>query len=166
MFVGFIVVIIIILVIVVLMSAGSSSGNTNTYTVEAKKIHSLINNMQNESKFYYASNNESYLNIGMDYFKKYDFAKGQMVDTSNMNSADWDGWPTNDVDGGMPATYTGPYIKLDGTAGDDMRIITKSIENGKYAVFFILKNKNAVIPDEYLKALEKSLAVDSNYIGG
>lgn len=166
MFVGFIAVIIIILVIVVLMSTGASSGGTSTYMVEAKKTHTLLSHMQNESKFYYAANNESYLNISIDYFAKYDFAKGQLVTNATMNASDWDGWPTNDVDGGMPATYTGSYIRLDGTPGDDMRIITKSVENGKYAIFFILKKKVNSIPAEYLRTLEQALAADSNYIGG
>jgi hypothetical protein len=166
MFVGFIAVIIIVLVITILMSLGSSSGETNTYTVEAKKVHALMSNLQNESKFYYSGHGETYLGISMDYFKQYDFAKGQLVETSNMTDAEWEGWPTNDVDGGMPGTYTGPYIRLDGVAGDDMRIIANSVDNGKYAVFFILKRAGADIPEGYLKALERALALDPNYIGG
>ena len=169
MFVGFIAVIVIILVIVVLMSTGALSGaDSSKYVTEAKKTHALFSLLQGESKFYYSGNNESYLDIGMDYFMEHDFAGKQMKASGSMASADWEGWPTN-VDGAFPDPYTGPYIEVGGTAGDNMRIIGTSINDGKAAVFFLLKNTNATeaqLPDKFMKTLERTLSADSNYICG
>lgn len=166
MFVGFIAVVIILLVIVLLMASGALSSSDNSlYTTEAKKVHALFSQLQGESKFYYSGNNETYLGIGMDYFMNHDFAGQNMIASGNMASADWEGWPTG-VDGGFADPYTGPYIQVGGTAGDDMRIVASSINNGKAAVFFLLKKVGTTVPEQYTITLEKALAVDSNYIGG
>lgn len=166
MFVGFIAVVVILLVIVGLMTSGVLSGSDNSkYMTEAKKVHSMFSHLQGEANFYYAANSESYLGIDMNYYLKHKFAGSQMIPTSNMAQADWEGWPTN-VDGGFPATYTGPYISVGGTAGDEIRLIVTSTNNGKSAAFHVLKKKVNVIPESYLKVLEKTLAGDPNYIGG
>lgn len=166
MFVGFIAVVVILLVIVTLMASGALSSSDNSlYTAEAKKTHALFSQLQAESKFYYSANNESYLGIGMDYFMQHNFAGQQMIPSGNMVASEWEGWPTG-VDGGFPDPYTGPYIAIGGTAGDDMRIVASSINNGKAAVFFLLKKVGTTVPQEYTITLEKALAADSNYIGG
>lgn len=166
MFVGFIAVVVILLVIVALMSSGALSGSDKAqYMTEAKKVHALFSQLQGESKFYYSQANESYTGISMDYFLMHDFAKGLMVPNSNMVSADWEGWPAA-ADGGFPDPYTGPYIKLGGPAGDDLRVVVTSINNGQSAAFHILKKKGTTVDSSYLMILEKTLAADQNYIGG
>lgn len=166
MFVGFIAVIVILLVIVTLMASGALSGSDNSlYTAEAKKVHALFSQLLGESKFYYSGNDESYLGIGMDYFMEHNFAGKSMITNSNMAAADWEGWPTG-VDGGFADPYTGPYIKIGGTAGDEMRVVVSSINDGRAAVFFLLKKVGNTIPEEFTITLERALSADSNYIGG
>jgi hypothetical protein len=166
MFIGFIAVVIILLVIVALMATGVFSGaDTAEYMTQAKKVHALMSQVEGESKFYYAQNDQSYSGISMDYFLAHDVAKGQMVPSGNMASADWDGWPAA-ADVPLADPYTGPYIPLGGPAGDQMRIIAVSINNGQSVAFHILKLKANTVDPIYLKILEKALASDPNYIGG
>lgn len=176
MFIGFIAVIIVLLIVVALMAVGSGdSGDSSKYNVEAKKVHALLSIMRDESKFYSLSQHGSYKGITMNYFADNEFAKGAIMRDS-IKKAEWDGYPEfitggsldpiNEGDTTFPDTYNYPSIKLGGTAGDDMRIIVGSVDNGKNAVFFIVKKKGVEIPELYLRSLEKNLAADSNYIGG
>jgi hypothetical protein len=176
MFVGFIAVVVILLVIVGLMATGSLGNSQNSsYITEAKKVHTLFSNLHAESKFYYIEGGESFSGINMDYFVRTDFAKSNMIiNNPGMNEADWEGWPTVDVgsdqdangDGVLDSPYTGPYLKLGGTAGEDFRIIVTSINDGTHAGFFLLKKVGTTVPPEYIKILEKTLAADPSYIGG
>lgn len=165
MFIGFIAVIIILLVVVALMSTGSNSSaqDAANYMTEAKKIQATASHIRDESQFYYTKNN-TFDGISMDYFKTVDFAKGQLVATSNMASADWEGWPSTEV--GFPDPYTGPYIKAGGTGGDDIRMVITSINQGKAVGLYILRRKAADLPGGYTRAIEQSMATDSAYIGG
>lgn len=176
MFVGFIAVIIILLVVVALMAIGSGdSSDSSKYNVEAKKVHALLSVMRDESKFYSLSQQGSYKGITMNYFADNEFAKGAIMYDS-INKDDWEGYPEftvggsldpiNESDTAFPDVYNYPSIKLGGTAGDNMRIIVGSVDNGRNATFFIVKRKNTEIPELYIKTLEKSLSADSNYIGG
>lgn len=168
MFVGFIAVVVILLVIVGFMSSGALNGGADTaaYTTEVKKIHALFSQIQGESKFYYSGNNESYSNISMQYFLDHKFAGSQMIPSGSMASADWDGWPAAADAGSFADPYLGPYIKVGGPAGDQMRIVVVPINNGKSAAFHILKKKVNTIPSQYVILLERTLASDPNYIGG
>ena len=176
MFVGFIAVVVILLIIVGLMSTGSLSGSKNSnYIAEAKKVQAMLSNINNEGSFFYSKKNETFSGIDMDYFVDSKFAPNYMVtDNPGMNEDDWDGWPTIDQgealdandDGVLDSPYTGAYIKLNGTPGDQMRIIVTPINNGKQAGVFILKKKVNTIPEEYVKILESTLANDPSYIGG
>jgi len=176
MFVGFIAVIVILLIIVGLMSTGAISGSKNSnYIAEAKKVQAMLSNMNNEGSFYYSQASETFSGIDMNYFVRTRFAPTLMV-TNNpgMNEDDWDGWPTIDTgeeldadnDGILDSPYTGAYIKLGGTPGDQMRVIVTPINNGNQAGIFILKKKENTIPEEYIKILEATLANDPSYIGG
>lgn len=176
MFAGFIAVIIILLIIVALMITGSTdSSDSSKYNVEAKKVQTLLSAMRDESKFYSLSQHGSYKGITMNYFADNEFAKGALVYDS-IDKDDWEGYPEFTVGGSLdpisesdtafPDVYNYPSIKLGGAAGDNMRIIVGSVDNGKNAVFFIVKRKGTEIPELYLRTLEKSLSADSNYIGG
>lgn len=168
MFVGFIAVVVILLVIVGLMSSGAlnSGADTAAYTTEVKKTHALFSQIQDESKFYYAANNESYKDISMEYFKSHKFGGAQMVASGNMSSADWSGWPAAADPGSFADPYLGPYIKVGGPAGDQMRIVVVPINNGQSAAFHVLRKTVNTIPSEFVILLEKTLASDPNYIGG
>ena len=168
MFVGFIAVVVILLVIVGLMAiSGTKNSQNSNYITEAKKVHAMLSNLEAESKYYLArSENNDFAGIDTNYLVEANFAPSHMVvNNPGMNSADWSGWPTG-VDGGFPDPYTGPYLKIGGTAGDDMRIVIAPINNGKNMGIFIMKKKVNNIPPEYTKILEKELANDANYIGG
>lgn len=176
MFVGFIAAIVVLLIVVALMVTGSGdNSDSSKYNVEAKKVQALLSAMRDESKFYSLSKHGSYKGITMNYFADNEFAKGAIMYDS-INKDDWDGYPEfiaggsldpiNDGDATFPNVYNYPSIKLGGTADDNMRVIVGSVDNGKNAVFFIVKRKNTEIPELYLKTLEKSLSADSNYIGG
>lgn len=176
MFAGFIAAIVVLLIVVALMISGSGDNNDSSkYNVEAKKVQALISAMRDESKFYSLSQHGSYKGITMNYFADNEFAKGAIVNDS-INKNDWEGYPEFTVGGSLdpisendttfPDVYNYPSIKLGGTAGDNMRIIVGSVDNGKNAVFFIVKKKDVEIPELYLRTLEKSLSSDSNYIGG
>lgn len=168
MIIGIIALIVIILVIVALIVNGGTSGtDKSVFIAEAKKVHTLLSQLSNESKFYYTANRGSYKDIGMDYFLKHDFAGQNMKVSGNMVKSEWDGWPEG-VDGSFPNVYTGPYIQLGGTAGSDMRILASSINDGRAAVFFIVKKNTSDvdIPIEFKIALERALSSDSSYIGG
>jgi len=175
MFIGSMAVVVILLIVIGLMSSGSLSGSTNSsYITEAKKVQALMSNLGSEGLYYYTQGNESFSGIDMKYFLRSRFAPELMVPTSNMDKDDWDGWPTIDKgeeldadnDGELDSPYTGPYIKLGGTAGDEMRIIVTPIDNGKHAGLFLLKKKENSIPEDYVNILEKTLANDPAYVGG
>lgn len=177
MFVGFIAVVVILLVIVGLMATGTLGGSQNSsYITEAKKTHTMVSNMNGESKFYYVQAGETFLGLNMDYFVRANFAPQNLVTTNpGMNSADWSGWPTSldadskyDVnnDGVLDSPYTGPYLKVGGVAGDDLRIIAHSISDGNYVGFHLLKKNGSSLSDDYIKILEKQLASDPEYVGG
>lgn len=163
MFIGFIAVVIILLVIVALMASGVFSGTKNSqYLTEAKKVHALLGHLKNESKFYY-SKNETFSGISMNYFNNYDFAADLMV-YEELDSTKWDGWPV--TDDAFPAIYTGPSIKIGGSAGDDMRILVAPINSGKNAGFFLIKKKDSSVSPVFTKIIERTLAGDPAYIGG
>jgi len=176
MFVGFIAVVVILLIIVGLMSTGSLSGSQNSnYIAEAKKVQALLSNVASEGSFYYTQGDESFSGIDMNYYANSNFAPTLLVtDNPGMNEADWEGWPTIDKnerldadgDGILDSPYTEPYIKLGGTAGDQMRIIVTPINDGKQAGIFLLKKKNNTLPADYVRILEQTLANDPAYIGG
>ena len=170
MFIGFIAVLIILLVIVGFMMSGVlSSSQSGQYMTEAEKVHSLLNQASNITKFYYVKD-ETYSGLTMDFFIKNKFNQNNIVVTDpngGMNSADWDGWPSTSDNGGVfPDPYTGPYIVVNGTAGTDVRIIVSPINNGQNAGFFIVKKKSSSIDPVFFKILEKSLSKDPLYIGG
>ena len=163
MFVGFIAVVVILLVIVGLMSSGGNQTQDGArYITEAKKVKTVTHLMSGEAKFYYVRN-ETFLGLTMDYFKDTEFAAEKFVPTSNMSSDDWSGWPT--ADGGFPDPYTGGYIKVGGPAGDDLRIIATSINDGKNLAIYLVKRKDNNIDPTYLQILEKTLASDPNFVG-
>ena len=167
MFVGFIAVVVILLIIVGLMSTGAlSSGSNADYLTEAKKVQALLSNVEGEAKFYSIEGDYSFKNLDMDYFTRVRFAPSNMV-TANpgMSSADWEGWPTS-ADGGFPDPYTGPYLKIGGYAGDQIRLVVAPINNGQHAGVFILKQKVNTLDPDYVKILETTLAADPEYIGG
>lgn len=164
MFVGFIAVIVILLVVVATMSLGSKGPeDAAKYMTEAKNVQSLASHIRNETQFYYVKNN-TFTGIGVDYFATNKFAQNKIVATSNMASADWEGWPAAEV--GLADPYTGPYIAVGGTAGDNVRFIVTSLNGGNSVGLYMLKNKAATIPPAYLKALEQAMAQDQAYIGG
>lgn len=164
MFVGFIVVVVILVVVVGLMSTGSTDASSNgAYVTEAKKVQALLSTVEAESQFYYVRN-ETFTNIGVEYLAEVDFASGQLQATSNMAKVDWIGWPV--ADGGFPDPYTGPYIAIGGTAGDDIRLIITSIGNGKNVGIYLVKRKISDIPIEYTTILERILTDNPSYIGG
>lgn len=176
MFAGFIAAIVVLFIVVALMISGSGDNNDSSkYNVEAKKVQTLLSTIRDESKFYSLSQHGSYKGITTNYFSDNEFAKGAIVYDS-INKNDWEGYPEFTVGGSLdpinegdttfPDVYNYPSIKLGGTAGDNMRIIVGSVDNGKNAVFFIVKKKGVEIPELYLRTLEKSLSADSNYIGG
>lgn len=176
MFAGFIAAIVVLLMVVSLMMVGSGdNSDSGKYNVEAKKVQSLLSAMRDESKFYSLSQHGSYKGITMNYFADNEFAKNAIMYDS-IDKDDWEGYPeftvggsldpVNEGDTAFPDVYNYPSIKLGGTAGDNMRVIVGSVDNGKNAVFFIVKKKNVEIPELYLRTLEKSLSADSNYIGG
>ena len=176
MFAGFIAAIVVLLMVVSLMMVGSGdNSDSSKYNVEAKKVQSLLSAMRDESKFYSLSQHGSYKGITMNYFADNEFAKGAIMYDS-IDKDDWEGYPEftlggsldpiSESDTAFPDVYNYPSIKLGGAAGDNMRIIVGSVDNGKNAVFFIVKRKNTEIPELYLRTLEKSLSADSNYIGG
>lgn len=176
MFAGFIAAIVVLLMVVSLMMVGSGdNSDSSKYNVEAKKVQSLLSAMRDESKFYSLSQHGSYKGITMNYFADNEFAKSAIMYDS-IDKDDWEGYPEftvggsldpiNEGDTAFPDVYNYPSIKLGGTAGDNMRVIVGSVDNGKNAVFFVVKKKDAEIPELYLRTLEKSLSADSNYIGG
>ena len=176
MFAGFIAAIVVLLMVVSLMMVGSGdNSDSSKYNVEAKKVQTLLSAMRDESKFYSLSQHGSYKGITMNYFADNEFAKGAIMYDS-IDKDDWEGYPEftlggsldpiSESDTAFPDVYNYPSIKLGGAAGDNMRIIVGSVDNGKNAVFFIVKRKNTEIPELYLRTLEKSLSADSNYIGG
>jgi len=176
MFVGFIAVVVILLIIVGLMSTQSLSGSQNSnYIAEAKKAQAMLSNLANEGSFYYSQADESFSGIDMNYFVHGRFAPKLMVtDNPGMDQDNWDGWPTIDTgealdadnDGVLDSPYTGAYIKIGGTANDQMRVIVTPINNGKQAGIFILKKKDNTLPTEFVKIFESVMANDSTYIGG
>jgi hypothetical protein len=167
MLIGFIAIIVILLVIIGVMSTGTNSeGNAGKYATEVKKVQTLISNMKNEAKFYYLKT-DSFKDISMKYYKDIGFADNVMVnsedaDHEDMNSNDWDGWPSS----GITDPYTGSYIKLGGTAKDDIRLVIVPLSKNKAFGIYVLKRKTADIPEGYLSMLEKVLSADSSYIGG
>lgn len=176
MFAGFIAAIVVLLIIVALMITGSTDdSDSSKYNVEAKKVQTLLSAMRDESKFYSLSQHGSYKGITMNYFADNEFAKNAIMYDS-IDKDDWEGYPEFTVGGSLdpinegdttfPGVYNYPSIKLGGTAGDNMRVIVGSVDNGKNAVFFIVKKKDVEIPELYLRTLEKSLSADTNYIGG
>ncbi len=176
MFAGFIAAIVVLLMVVSLMMVGSGdNSDSGKYNVEAKKVQSLLSAMRDESKFYSLSQHGSYKGITMNYFADNEFAKSAIMYDS-IDKDDWEGYPEftvggsldpiNEGDATFPNVYNYPSIKLGGTAGDNMRVIVGSVDNGKNAVFFIVKKKDVEIPELYLRTLEKSLSADTNYIGG
>jgi len=138
MFIGFIAIIIVLLIIVAAMSTGSTSENKGTYQVEATKTATMISDLKNESKFYFAKyNNQDISAPGftgesiMEYLVNTDFHKNKM---RNQNSAetmlksDWLGL-TND--------YTGPYLIASGPAEDKIRFISVPISSNSVAIQMI-----------------------------
>lgn len=177
MFVGFIAVVVILMVIVGLMSTGAlSSSNNSTFISEAKKAHEMISNMNGEAKFYYVGASETFTGIDTDYFVRANFAPSHLVVSNpGMIMADWEGWPSTidpggkydlNNDGILDSPYTGAYVKVGGIAGDDLRILSHSLNDGNNVGFFLLKRKNNTIDPKFIKILEKEMASDSEFIGG
>ena len=177
MFVGFIAVVVILMVIVGLMSVGALSGSNNsTFIAEAKKAHEMISNMNGEAKFYYVGASETFTGMDTDYFIRANFAPSHLVVSNpGMAMADWEGWPSiidlgskYDVnnDGILDSPYIGSYVRIGGIAGDDLRILSHSINNGNNVGFFLLKKKNSSVDPKFIKILEKEMSSDSEYIGG
>lgn len=160
MFIGFIAVVIILLVIVVLMSTGTLSGTQNSqYITESKKVVALLSHLKNESKFYY-SKNETFEGIDMSYFDQHNFAS-DLMKYDTLTDTEWSGWPIQ-----VASPYTGPSIAIGGTAGDNIRIIVASDNNGQNAGFYMIKRISNPVNPDFNKVLEKTLSEDTTYIGG
>lgn len=165
MLIGFIVVVVILVIIGGVMAVQGTSGSSKNavYVTEAKKVQQLISHIKGEAQFYFLRGN-TYLGVGVEYLKEVEFVGPQLVETSNMSSADWIGWPQ--ADGGFPDPYFGPYISVGGPAKDNLRIIITSLSSGEAMGIYILRKKDATIDPVYTKILEKVLGEDANYIGG
>ena len=176
MFIGFIAVIVILLIIVGFMATGGVSGSDNsTYITEAKKAQALISNLGSETSYYYIGN-ETFNDLDMNYFVSHNFAPNLVVtDNPGMAKDDWDGWPDSidsskgldaDGDNELDDNYSGPYIKLGGSAGTQIRLIVGPVNGGNNAGIFILKKKDNTLDPNFVKILENTLSTDPTYIGG
>lgn len=165
MLIGILVLVVLILVIVTVMSSSSLSDKNggSKYIAEAKKVAVMMNDLKGAAQFYY-TNNESYAGIDMNYFKGIHFYDTNMVDqdpSGQMIKDNWTNWPPN-----LEDPYTGPYLELGGTPGDQMRIIVAPIGEGETMGVYLMKNINSTFDPQYSVVLEKVLSTDPDYLGG
>lgn len=150
--------IIMILLIMGYMVTGGSNSRVASYSTEAAKAGALIADLETQIQFYY-TDSESYEGFDNQFLADGGFHTERTND-GVMNKVDWENWPV-----GLATPYNGSYLYLGGTAGENMRILTKSIDNGKAVGVYLLKNKNVVIDSSYTTLLEKSLSNKFSFIG-
>jgi len=162
MFIGFIAVILILLIIVVIMSTGvTTSGSDADYFAHASKVKALISHMKGESQFYYSGNDQSFKDIDVTYFKDVGYDENY-IGHDTMLADEWKG---------LSEDYTGDYLKLGGPAGDNMRIVVYSTDDGQGLVIAIV-GKDADgdgevddVDPKYPPILEQVMRGDSAFLG-
>jgi len=154
----FVVVIIILLSVAFMLTGNSANGSSARYATEVAKAGALFSDLDHQIKFYY-SGTETYAGFDNKFLLDNGFHLDK-TDTGNMIEADWENWPV-----GLNSPYNGSFLFLGGVAGENIRIITKDIDNGNAVGIYILKKKGVNIDPNYTKLLEQSISKNFNFIG-